>query len=65
MNSGEWGGTMALPEAGSDVGNLKTKTFRKSGGSFRLRGTKQFIKAVVAELSAALVTPPSKMVLAK
>ncbi|HSM45170.1 MAG TPA: acyl-CoA dehydrogenase family protein, partial [Acidimicrobiia bacterium] len=43
--SGEWAGTMNLtePEAGSDVGALRTKAVRQDDGTYRLFGTKIFI----------------------
>jgi acyl-CoA dehydrogenase len=43
--SGEWTGTMQLtePQAGSDVGALRTKAERASDGSYRLTGQKIFI----------------------
>ena len=43
--SGEWTGTMQLtePQAGSDVGALRTRAERASDGSYRLSGTKIFI----------------------
>ncbi len=43
--SGEWTGTMNLtePEAGSDVGALRTKAVREGDGTYRLFGTKIFI----------------------
>ncbi len=43
--SGEWTGTMQLtePQAGSDVGALRTKAERAADGSYRLSGTKIFI----------------------
>ena len=42
--SGEWTGTMCLtePQAGSDVGALKTRAVRE-GDHYRIRGTKIFI----------------------
>lgn len=45
MMSGEWGGTMCLtePEAGSDVGALKTKAFRQPDGTYKIVGQKIFI----------------------
>lgn len=45
LSTGEWSGTMCLsePEAGSDVGALRTKAVRQSDGSYRLFGTKIFI----------------------
>ena len=43
--SGEWPGTMQLtePQAGSDVGALRTRAERVSDGSYRISGTKIFI----------------------
>jgi acyl-CoA dehydrogenase len=43
--SGEWMGTMQLtePQAGSDVGALRTKAERASDGSYRISGQKIFI----------------------
>jgi len=43
--SGEWMGTMQLtePQAGSDVGALRTKADRASGGTYRITGSKIFI----------------------
>ncbi len=43
--SGEWTGTMELtePQAGSDVGALRTKAARASDGSYRITGQKIFI----------------------
>jgi alkylation response protein AidB-like acyl-CoA dehydrogenase len=43
--SGEWTGTMQLtePQAGSDVGALRTRAERAGDGSYRIRGTKIFI----------------------
>jgi alkylation response protein AidB-like acyl-CoA dehydrogenase len=43
--SGEWMGTMQLtePQAGSDVGALRTKAERAGDGSYRLAGSKIFI----------------------
>ncbi len=43
--TGEWTGTMCLtePEAGSDVGALRTKAVRQPDGTYRLTGTKIFI----------------------
>jgi len=43
--SGEWTGTMQLtePQAGSDVGALRTRAERAADGSYRLKGTKIFI----------------------
>ncbi|MCK9909014.1 acyl-CoA dehydrogenase [Microbacteriaceae bacterium K1510] len=43
--SGEWMGTMQLtePQAGSDVGALRTKAERAADGTYRLTGSKIFI----------------------
>jgi 3-(methylsulfanyl)propanoyl-CoA dehydrogenase len=43
--SGEWMGTMQLtePQAGSDVGALRTKAERVADGSYRITGSKIFI----------------------
>ncbi len=47
MFSGEWQGTMALtePEAGSSLGDIKTKAMRTGEGYFLIRGQKIFISA--------------------
>ncbi|HLI98309.1 MAG TPA: acyl-CoA dehydrogenase [Bradyrhizobium sp.] len=43
--SGDWPGTMQLtePQAGSDVGALRSRAERASDGSYRIKGTKIFI----------------------
>jgi alkylation response protein AidB-like acyl-CoA dehydrogenase len=43
--SGEWTGTMNLtePEAGSDVGALRSRAVKQDDGSYRIYGTKIFI----------------------
>jgi acyl-CoA dehydrogenase len=43
--SGEWTGTMQLtePQAGSDVGALRTRAERQGDGTYRLKGSKIFI----------------------
>ena len=43
--NGQWTGTMNLtePEAGSDLGAVRTKAIRQDDGSYRLFGTKIFI----------------------
>jgi len=42
--SGEWGGTMCLtePEAGSDVGALKSKALRQPDGTYLHHGSEVF-----------------------
>ncbi|WP_407113998.1 acyl-CoA dehydrogenase [Bradyrhizobium sp. LMG 9283] len=43
--SGEWTGTMQLtePQAGSDVGALRTRAEKQADGTYRIKGTKIFI----------------------
>ena len=43
--SGQWTGTMQLtePQAGSDVGALRTRAERTGDGTYRIKGTKIFI----------------------
>ncbi|HDP79580.1 MAG TPA: acyl-CoA dehydrogenase [Spirochaetes bacterium] len=45
MYSGQWGGTMCLtePDAGSDVGALKTKAVKQADGTYLITGQKIFI----------------------
>ncbi|WP_299323670.1 acyl-CoA dehydrogenase [Parasphingopyxis sp.] len=45
LSTGEWSGTMNLtePQAGSDVGALKTKAEPASDGSWRIKGQKIYI----------------------
>jgi alkylation response protein AidB-like acyl-CoA dehydrogenase len=45
MMSGEWGGTMCItePNAGSDLGPVKTKAIRQPDGTFKIVGQKIFI----------------------
>jgi acyl-CoA dehydrogenase len=45
LTTGEWMGTMQLtePQAGSDVGALRTKAERAADGSYRITGQKIFI----------------------
>ncbi len=45
MITGEWSGTMNLtePDAGSDVGAVRTKAVRNSDGSYSISGTKIYI----------------------
>ena len=55
--SGEWPATMNLtePQAGSDVGALKTRAEPNGDGSWRLRGTKIFITYGEHDLSDQIV----------
>ncbi|HOD15163.1 MAG TPA: acyl-CoA dehydrogenase [Spirochaetota bacterium] len=59
MYAGLWGGSMALtePEAGSDVGSLKTRAVRQPDGSYRLSGTKIFITSADSDLFENIVNP--------
>jgi len=59
MYSGLWGGCMALtePEAGSDVGSLKTRAVRRLDGSFRITGTKIFITGADSDLYENIIIP--------
>ncbi len=43
--TGEWTGTMQLtePQAGSDVGALRTRADKQADGTYRIKGTKIFI----------------------
>jgi alkylation response protein AidB-like acyl-CoA dehydrogenase len=47
MISGKWGGTMCLtePDAGTDVGSLKTKAVKQEDGTYLITGQKIFISA--------------------
>ncbi|MCA1959507.1 MAG: acyl-CoA dehydrogenase [Desulfomonile sp.] len=47
MFSGEWGGTMCLtePQAGSDVGALRTRAKRNPDGTYSIVGNKIFISS--------------------
>jgi len=47
MYDGSWGGTMCLtePDAGSDVGALKTKAVRQDDGTYKIVGQKIFISS--------------------
>ncbi|MGH9184811.1 MAG: acyl-CoA dehydrogenase family protein, partial [Acidimicrobiales bacterium] len=57
MVSGEWTGTMNLtePEAGSDVGALRTKAVPADDGTWRISGTKIFITYGEHDLSDNIV----------
>ncbi len=59
MISGAWGGTMCLtePDAGSDVGALKTKAIRQSDGTFLISGQKIFITAGENDLYENIIHP--------
>ncbi len=55
--SGEWMGTMQLtePQAGSDVGALRTKAERATDGSYRITGAKIFITYGEHDLTANII----------
>jgi|SRR5581483_11933082 len=57
MVSGEWTGTMNLtePDAGSDVGALRTKAVRAADGTWRITGTKIFISFGEHDLAGNIV----------
>ncbi|HQO02740.1 MAG TPA: acyl-CoA dehydrogenase [Spirochaetota bacterium] len=59
MYAGEWGGTMVLtePDAGSDVGALKTKAVKQPDGSYRISGQKIFISSGDNDLFTNVVHP--------
>ena len=55
--SGEWMGTMQLtePQAGSDVGALRTKAARVGDGSYRITGSKIFITYGEHDLTSNII----------
>jgi len=57
LTSGEWMGTMQLtePQAGSDVGALRTKAERAGDGSYRITGQKIFITYGEHELTGNII----------
>ena len=59
MVSGQWGGTMCLtePEAGSDVGALKTKAVKQSDGTYLITGQKIFITAGENDMYENIIHP--------
>jgi alkylation response protein AidB-like acyl-CoA dehydrogenase len=59
MVSGRWGGTMCLtePDAGSDVGALKTKAVKQSDGTYRITGQKIFISSGENDLYENMIHP--------
>lgn len=59
MLSGQWGGTMCLtePDAGSDVGSLKTKAVKQPDGTYRITGQKIFITAGEHDLTENIIHP--------
>ncbi len=57
MYAGEWAGTMCLtePDAGSDVGNLRTGAARLPDGSFSISGRKIFISCGAQDLTENII----------
>ncbi len=57
LYSGEWAGTMCLtePQAGSDVGAIKTKAVKQADGRYLLSGEKIFITAGDHDLTENIV----------
>ena len=57
MITGEWTGTMNLPEphAGSDVGALTTKAVPQDDGTYRITGTKIFISFGEHDMSENII----------
>lgn len=57
MYSGEWGGTMCLtePQAGSDVGALRTKAIRNPDGTYSIVGNKIFITCGDQDLTENII----------
>jgi acyl-CoA dehydrogenase len=57
MISGEWTGTMNLtePQAGTDLGIVRTKAARNGDGSFVITGTKIFISAGEHDLAENII----------
>ena len=57
LMSGEWAGTMNLtePQAGTDLGLLRTRATPNADGSFAITGTKIFISSGEHDLAANIV----------
>lgn len=57
MITGEWGGTMCLtePEAGTDLGNVKTKALKQDDGTYLISGQKIFISGGEHDLTDNIV----------
>lgn len=55
--SGAWGGTMCLtePEAGSEVGNAKTRAVRQKDGTYLITGQKIFISGGEQDLTGNII----------
>jgi alkylation response protein AidB-like acyl-CoA dehydrogenase len=59
MFTGQWGGTMCLtePEAGSDVGALKSRAVRQDDGTYLITGQKIFISSGDNDLVENMIHP--------
>ncbi len=59
MYSGKWGGTMCLtePNAGSDVGALRTRAVRREDGTYLISGQKIFITCGEHDLTENIIHP--------
>ncbi len=59
MFAGTWGGTMLLtePEAGSDLGTVKTMAYKREDGTYALEGAKIFISAGEHDLCDNIIHP--------
>lgn len=57
MYTGEWCGTMCLtePQAGSDVGALRTKAVKRPDGTYSITGSKIFISAGNHDLTENII----------
>ena len=57
MLNGDFGGTMCLtePEAGSDVGNIRTKAVKQSDGTYLISGQKIFISSGEHDLTENII----------
>jgi len=57
MNTGIWAGTMCLtePQAGSDLGDIKTKAIKQPDGSYHIEGQKIFITWGEHELTENII----------
>ncbi len=57
MNTGLWAGTMCLtePQAGSDLGDIKTKAIKQPDGSYHIEGQKIFITWGEHELTENII----------
>lgn len=57
MYSGQWAGTMCLtePQAGSDLGDIKTKAVKQEDGTYRISGEKIFITSGEHDLTPNII----------